>query len=194
VVEASDLALTTRLKRGERAAFQEVYERFRTRVYAFLLRLSGRRDTADDLFQETWLKLARHARRLRDDTDLAAWIFTVARNEFRSHRRWALLDLSRLVVLEEAAPYARLLVDAEGDADAVRAARRLEVALAALSPEHREAILLVGVEGFDQDRAAEIAGVRYDAFRKRLERARAELDRALSRSEALGASARRGAT
>jgi len=69
----------------------------RERIYSFLLRLCGRRDVADDLFQETWAKLATNAVRLREDSDLAAWLFTVARNVYRSHRRWTLLHLSRLV-------------------------------------------------------------------------------------------------
>jgi RNA polymerase sigma-70 factor (ECF subfamily) len=145
--------------------------------------MSGRRDTAEDLFQETWLKLARHARGLRDDSDLAAWIFTVARNEYRSHRRWALLDWSRLVVLDEDASYPSGAPDADRHTDAARGIVRLETALRALSPEHREVLLLVGVEGLEQEQAAAVVGIRYDAFRQRLARARVELERAIERDE-----------
>ena len=61
---------------------------------------------------------------------------------------------------------------------------RLERALAALSVADREALLLVGVEGFEQDAAAAIAGVSYAAFRQRLGRARVRLSEKLARLEA----------
>lgn len=61
------------------------------------LRLSGRRDTAEDLAQETWIKLAKAAPGLREDTTLGPLLFMIARNAFMSHRRWAMLDLSRIV-------------------------------------------------------------------------------------------------
>ena len=48
-----------RLKKGNVRAFDEVYEAYRPRLHSFLLRLSGRRDVAEDLLQETFIKLAR---------------------------------------------------------------------------------------------------------------------------------------
>src|SRR3954453_8742154 len=85
----ADAALVDRLRRGERAAFRELYARFAPASFGFLLRLAGRRDAAEDLHQDVWLSIARHAPRLAPDTDLPAWIFTVARNRFVSSRRRA---------------------------------------------------------------------------------------------------------
>ena len=182
--ESNDAALVRRLRAGDRGAFDEIYACFRVRIYAFLLRLCGRRDVADDLFQETWTKLAMNADRLRDDSDLAAWLFTVARNAYRSHRRWTMLDLGRLmggddalstVATDAPTPHAR----AE---DAQRLAT-LERALSKLSTASREALLLVAVEGFEQEQAAAIVGASYPAFRQRLARARAELAEAMTKHE-----------
>jgi RNA polymerase sigma-70 factor (ECF subfamily) len=179
VRDPTEKPLVDGLRRGDRAAFDAAYARFRPRVHAFLLRLSGRRDTAEDLSQETWLKLARTAPRLAEDTDLAAWLFTVARNAWISHRRWAALDLSRLVALgDEPDP------PAEGPrpddrADDARAIARLERALTKLPASSREVLLLIGVEGFEQEQAAEILGIRYDALRQRLARARTQLASAI---------------
>jgi RNA polymerase sigma-70 factor (ECF subfamily) len=175
VRDPSERPLVDSLRHGDRAAFDRVYATYRPRVWAFLLRLSGRRDVAEDLFQETWLKLARNAPRLAEDTDLRAWLFTVARNAWVSHRRWSVLDLSRLVSLEDDAPRAGHASDPEARADAARHVERLERALAGLSPASREVLLLVGVEGFDQEEAATILGITYDALRQRLSRARAQL-------------------
>ncbi len=171
------------LRRGERAAFDAAYARFRARVFAFLLRLSGRRDVAEDLLQETWLRLARASPSLAEDTDLAAWLFTVARNQYVSWRRWSALDLSRLVALGDDATSPATTAPPDEATDAARAMHRLEIAIAKMSPAHREVLLLVGVEGFDQEQAAAILGVRYDALRQRLARARGDLAAALEKME-----------
>ena len=166
-----DLELVEGLRRGDPAAFDRAYEKYRAKVYGFLVRACRRTDLADDLFQETWLSLARSAPSLREDTDLGAWLFSVARNAWRSHRRWQLLDVSRWLVIgatEEA-------IDERSPEDATAEARetaRLERALGELPDAYREVLLLVGVEGMDQTRVAEVLGIGYPALRKRLSRAR----------------------
>jgi RNA polymerase sigma-70 factor (ECF subfamily) len=171
------------LRRGERSAFDAAYGRYRARIHGFLLRLAGRRDVAEDLFQETWLKLARSAPRLAEDTDLGAWLFTVARNAWVSHRRWSMLDVSRLVALEDDAVAAAIDDAPDERAEASQSIVRLERALASLPASAREVLLLVGVEGFDQEEAAAILGIRYDALRQRLARARALLAEKIGRME-----------
>ncbi len=175
VRDPRDRPLVDALRRGDAAAFDAVYDRYRGRVLGFLLRLSRRRDVAEDLFQETWLRLARAAPRLAEDTDLAAWLFRVARNAWVSHRRWSALDLSRLVALEDDALPSLPASGGEARTDASRRVAQLEAALASLPPASREVLLLVAVEGFDQEQAAAILGIRYAALRQRLSRARAQL-------------------
>jgi RNA polymerase sigma-70 factor (ECF subfamily) len=183
----AERTLVDALRRGDRAAFDLAYGRYKARIYRFLLALARRRDAADDLFQETFLKLARFAPALREDTDLEAWLFTVARNAYRSHRRWAMLDVSRFVTLGDESAHADDRGDSADDAaDRARALRRVERALERVSTASREALLLVGVEGFDQQRAAAVLGVSYAAFRQRLARARAELVREMEREERRG--------
>ncbi len=168
----ADAELVTRLKRGEAAAFDEAYARYRDRIFSFLWRLAGRRDVAEDLFQETWLRRARNATSLRDDTELGAWLFAGARNQWRSHQRWHLLDSDGLRQVAEAPPRAadpEGRVQARGDLDA------LEGALAMLPPAAREVLLLVAVEGMSPEQAGQVIGIECDAVRQRLSRARAQL-------------------
>jgi DNA-directed RNA polymerase specialized sigma24 family protein len=82
-----ETALVAGLRCGDAAAFDRVYDLYRPRLFAFLLRLSRRRTVAEDLLDETWFRLVAHARSLRPDTRLAAWLFTVARNLYWTHRR-----------------------------------------------------------------------------------------------------------
>jgi RNA polymerase sigma-70 factor (ECF subfamily) len=177
-----DADLVARLKRGNVRAFDEAYEAFRPRVHSFLLRLSGRRDVAEDLLQETFIKLARSAPTLDDDTNLAAWLFTVARNAFLSHRRWAMLDLSRVLAFgadrAETGPRTP-----HEETETARKMADLEEALAGVSAQSRELLLLVGVEGLEQEEVARILGISYEALRQRLARARAQLAERMEKLE-----------
>jgi RNA polymerase sigma-70 factor (ECF subfamily) len=167
------------LRRGDPAAFDRVYERYRPRLFAFLLRLSRQRTVAEDLLDETWLRLVAHARSLRPDTRLAAWLFTVARNLYWTHRRDSLVEeeaAAELLTLWPArdswpSPYD---VVATGELG-----RRVERALATLSPQHREVLLLVAYEGLTPTEAAAVCQIKPDAMRQRLARARAALVEAL---------------
>jgi RNA polymerase sigma-70 factor (ECF subfamily) len=165
------------LRRGDASAFDAVYAAYHRRLYNYLYRLVGRA-AAEDLCQETWLKLSRHATSLRDDTELGAWLFTVARNAWLSHKRWLLVDAGRKrgVTVEP-------VVAPDQATDARRRLDALERALAALPLPYREALLLVGVDGLPQEQAARVLGIGYDALRQRVGRARAMLTEQMSPGE-----------
>lgn len=169
----TDAELVAGLRRKDRAAFDALYARFHPRIWGFLVRLTGRRSVAEDLFQDTWLAAAQHAGRLAEDTDLAAWLFTVARNRYRSWRRWAVLDGSRRETLAQEPIEPAAAPDQE--ASARRAAAAVEHALRQLSAADREVLLLSAVEGLDAPQVGEVLGLRPDAVRQRLSRARAHL-------------------
>jgi RNA polymerase sigma-70 factor (ECF subfamily) len=157
----ADGELLARLRRGDERAFDAAYARHAPRLFRFLLRMCSRA-AAEDVLQEVWLKLATRAAELAPDTDLGAWLFTVARNGWlgraRSEGRMPLMDAARA---EEVA--------------------RLERALARLSAADREALLLVGVEGMAPAVAAKVVGISDLAFRQRLHRARARLGAEMER-------------
>ena len=170
-----ELRLVARLKEGDAAAFEALYEAFRPRLFSFLLRLSRRRDVAEDLLEETWLRLVAHAAKLRDDTRLGPWLFTVARNLHASWRRSRALEAERVGGLVPSWPE-----PARGESPFEAAARseterRLEEALARLSLRDREVLLLVGGEGLTPAAAATVCGVTPETLRKRLQRARKRL-------------------
>ena len=144
--------------------FDAIYATYEERIYGFLVRLSGHRDVADDLFQETWLRVARHAPTLPEDTDLAAWLFTVARNLHRSHVRWSMVDRLRRRDVREAIT----LTTPEHDASWRERWQKLETALASLPVADREILLLVGVEAMEPRVAAVVLGISAEAARQRL--------------------------
>lgn len=180
MTEVEDRRLIARLRAGEPAAFDEVYARHAGPIYSFLRRLSRRADLAEDLAQETWLRFARATPTLPVDTKAAPYLYTIARNAFLSHRRWAALDLSRLFLLGLEAATVRVpdLHEARENTEAVE---RLEVALGEVSAAARELLLLVGVDELDHADVAAMLRVSPDTLRKRIQRARHELRTKLER-------------
>jgi RNA polymerase sigma-70 factor (ECF subfamily) len=180
-----ELRLVNGLQKRDPAAFEAVHDAFNARLYNFLARLSNNRDVAEDLLEETWLRLVAHAARLRADTRLGPWLFTVARNLHASYRRSRLIEEagdSGAGLWSRGTPTPSPLEAAE----AGELERRIATALAALPTTYREAVLLVAVEGLRPSEAAAVCGVSAQAMRQRLSRARALLDRQLTATDSPG--------
>jgi RNA polymerase sigma factor (sigma-70 family) len=175
----AELALVERLRLGDEAAFDTVYDAFNLRLFTFLLRLTRRHHVAEDLLEETWLRLVKHARRLRPDTRLGPWLFTVARNLHVSYVRSRMIEDSAAVGLMALWPISVLRSSPFEATAANELERRIERVLASLPPASREVLLLVGVAGLDHSDAADVCGITPEALRQRLRRARAMLADAL---------------
>jgi RNA polymerase sigma-70 factor (ECF subfamily) len=178
-----ELRLVEGLRAGEPEAFDAVHAAFNARLYTFLARLTNRRDVAEDLLEETWLRLVMHARRLRPDTRLLPWLFTVARNLHVSFCRARLLEDSHAGGLIGLWPSGVPAPSPFDEVDTRQIQQRLAAALATLPVDYREALLLVGVEGLRPADAAEACGVTPEAMRQRLHRARTLLARRLGEME-----------
>jgi RNA polymerase sigma-70 factor (ECF subfamily) len=162
---------------GDPTAFDAVYDAFNSRLYNFLARLTNRRDVAEDLLEETWLRLVIHAPRLRPDTRLASWLFTVARHLHVSHCRSRLLENTHALGLLGLWPSGRQEPSPLVAAEASEAERRVLQALASLPLRDREALLLVGVDELQPAEAAAVCGISQETMRQRLRRARILLAR-----------------
>jgi RNA polymerase sigma factor (sigma-70 family) len=179
-----ELRLVARLKAGDPAAFEAIYEAYRPRLFSFLARLSRRRDVAEDLLEETWLRLVGRAETLTNEARLGPWLFTVARNLYFSWRRSRVLDPSRTSELDPAWPSPD-----RGDSPFEAAARselerRVDSALARLPSADRELLLLVGVQGLTPSEAAGVCGLSAVTLRARLHRAREKLAAEMGESRA----------
>lgn len=175
---APEAAWLDGLRRGDAASFDAVFAAYRRRLYGYLVRMTRRRDVAEDLLQETFLRLAQRARDLTPDTRLGAWLFTVAHRLFVS---WTRAQGVRAVLAAEVPPREPAAED-RSPLEAVAAGQAqaaLERAFAELAPPYREVALLVGVEGMQPTEVAQILGQKPEAVRQRLARARAQLAGAL---------------
>jgi RNA polymerase sigma factor (sigma-70 family) len=144
---------------------------------AFGRSLSGNRDLADDLVQETLLKAWAARSRFQAGTNMRAWTFIILRNLFLSQMRrsrftgeWDDLVADRLL----AAPANQDRQVELGD---------VERALQHLPASQREALILVGAGGFAYEEAAEICGVAVGTIKSRVARGRVALESLMAGSD-----------
>jgi RNA polymerase sigma-70 factor (ECF subfamily) len=166
------------------AAFEAIYEVYRPRLFGFLVRLSRRRDVAEDLLEETWLRLVTRAETLAGDARLAPWLFAVARNLYFSWRRSRAVDATRMSDLDSAWPAPEQGTSPFEAAARAELERRVEAALTRLPLRDREVLLLVGVEGLTPSEAAVAVGLPAVTVRGRLHRAREKLAAEMGASRA----------
>jgi RNA polymerase sigma-70 factor (ECF subfamily) len=180
----SELELVARLKGADSDAFEVVHAAFNTRLFNFLARLSRRRDVAEDLLEETWLRFVDALPRLKDDTRLGPLLFRIARNLHISYCR------SRAIEDQYAPGMIGLWPSGSPDPSPFEATvaretgERLDEALAALPALYREALLLVGVEELKPADAAAICGITPEAMRQRNKRGPAMLAKRLDARDA----------
>jgi RNA polymerase sigma-70 factor (ECF subfamily) len=141
---------------------------------AFGRSLSGSRDLADDLVQETLLKAWAARKRFQAGTNMRAWTFIILRNLFLSQMRRARFkgewdDLTASKIL--AAPASQDRHIELGD---------MQRALMHLPQPQREALILVGAGGFAYEEAAEICGCAVGTIKSRVARGRVALEALLS--------------
>ncbi len=174
-----ELDLVERVRAGDAGAFDAIHAEFNTRLFNFLARLSRRRDVAEDLLDETWLRFVDRASRLKPDTQLGPFLFTVARNLYVSYCRSRLLEEAQTADAIGLWPLGTPPPSPFDATVANETGRRLEAAVAALPAAHREALVLVAIEGLKPAEAAAVCGVTPEAMRQRLSRARAAIARHL---------------
>jgi len=183
MVREYELDLVARMRAGDTSAFDAIHAEYNARLFNFLARLSRRREVAEDLLDETWLRFVDRARQLRPDTRLGPFLFTVARNLYISYCRSRMLEDSQSADTIGLWPLGTPSVSPFEATVANETGRRLDAAIAALPAAHREVLLLVAVEGLKPGEAAAVCGITPEAMRQRLSRARAAVAESLDACE-----------
>jgi RNA polymerase sigma-70 factor (ECF subfamily) len=152
---------------GSQAAFAVLVERYMRRIVSYCTKLTGDRDAAPELAQETFLQLWLHRERYRPERPFRVFLFTVATNQSRNHNRWwrrrsrSLTSPADLEVpLNDPDQLDELLVRERR--------RRVFEALGRLSPRLREVMLLRFEQGLDYAEIAAIVGRPQATIRTRI--------------------------
>lgn len=174
---AGDEETMARLRSGEREAFAALVDRYKDAIVTYLTRLTGDRDRAEDLAQETFLRLYRGAAGYDERGQLRAYLYRIAtnlaRSEARRARRLRLLAplLHPGVAHEPPASAAGLLRD--------ELQRQVAAAVAALPLRWRVPLVLHEIEGWPYAEIAAQLGLREGTVKSRIHRGRQRLRRTL---------------
>lgn len=172
-------------KRGHDPAFRELVRRYERPVFSLLYRMVRDRALAEDLAQETFIKVLNGIKSYRPEFKFSSWIFKIANNAAIDHlRRRSLRTLSldgspMAETPEETAATALQLGDkAENplqELEARELGTAIERAIGRLRPEYRACILLRHVEGHSYEEIAEILELPLGTVKTYIHRARNEL-------------------
>ncbi len=179
--ERADTHWAERAQRGDRAAFGELVRRHQDRIYRYLVRLTGSREEALELAQETFLRAWQALPEWRPQAQLRTWLFRIASN--------AAMDVLRRRKLVEFSQFTPELDAASGEPgpelrlESRQSLAELEKALARIPPDQRQALLLREVEGLSYAEIGEATGANEGTVKSRLARAREALAAAYGRTK-----------
>jgi RNA polymerase sigma-70 factor, ECF subfamily len=177
-MDVSDAELMGRLAKGDDLALNTLMDRWGARMTAFLHKMTGNRETAEDLAQESFVKLYQSCRRYRATGSFSAYLFTIASNLARNHARWkrrhpalaldATADSGASAIPEPADPRQT----PEEIAQTTERARAIHDAFLSLPEDLREAMSLFIDEEMSYAEIAAIARCSPKAVETRIYRAR----------------------
>ncbi|MGD7653729.1 MAG: RNA polymerase sigma factor [Verrucomicrobiales bacterium] len=170
-----DPELMARLAAGEDQALNQLMDRWSKRVIAFLFRMTGNRDRAVELAQETFVKLYQARGRYRPGGKFSTWLFAIAANLARNELRWRARHPTVPLESEEAGagPAAERTPDEQAAARERIAA--VHQAILALPPDLRQALTLFTYEGMSYAEIAKLSRCSAKAVETRIYRARRTL-------------------
>lgn len=178
--DLEDAELVAQYLNGQRFAFTEIADRYQERLLNFICRTIGDRDRAEDLVQETFVRVYRHLHRFDPARKFSTWIYTIAsnlaKNELRNRARNPLVLFHSLKRHWDADHRPLEFEDNAYRPDDLFRKRRVreqvEAAVAQLPEHHRVVFVLRELEGKSYEEISEITGVTLGTVKSRLNRAR----------------------
>ena len=192
--QLTDQDVVTLALKGRESAYRELLRRYERPVLSLIHRMVRDRELAEDLAQDTFVKVLNALDRYRPEFKFSSWIFKIAHNTaLDSLRKRELptlsLDGAPDAVSAEAQEATRPIVASEELSPAEFAAGRelgahIEAAIATLRPEYATAVTLYHMEGFAYEEIAETMGLPLGTVKTFIHRARRELREQLAHLEA----------
>ncbi len=181
--EPSDVQILSDVSDGDIEAYGKIVDRYRGRLYNFIFRFVGDRETAEDIVQETFLRCLKHSHQYPAIEQVSTWLFTIAGNlaksELRRRKRWRLFSLNR----DEESDTGMELPDESHRPDKVTESSiadvQIQLAIGSLPSNYRQVILLRDVEGLSYQEISDIIRCPVGTVKSRVNRARLKLQQKL---------------
>jgi len=180
----NEVQLARALLAGEPEAFNRFVEHFRAKVFQYSWLMCGQREDAEEVAQETLLRVFESFNQLREPEHVKSWVFRIARNACLMKRRKSLYAPAQELSLDALMPATR----GEGEGFQIEIAdwknlpedqvlraelkKELDRAIAALPDTYRTVVLLRDVEELSTEETAQILDLTTDVVKTRLHRGR----------------------
>jgi len=166
--------LILRCQIGDRDAFAELIERYGRALRYFIDRLSDNSETAEDIYQDTWLTVVRRIYSLKHADAFPAWLYRIARNK-------AFEQLRRKKIFISPDENTAIQDDIEDDTFSAEDAAKIHTALKKLNPVHKEVLMLRFLEQMPYDQIAMVAGCNIGTVKSRIYYAKLALKKEMER-------------
>jgi RNA polymerase sigma-70 factor (ECF subfamily) len=184
-----DADLVSLAQDGKEAAYRELIRRYERPVFSLIFRMVRDREIAEDLAQDTFIKVLNHIDRYRPEFKLSSWLFKIANNVAIDHLRKRQLE----TVSIDGSPHAASAAEVEAtqmdvaarqetaleEMEAKEIGRAIEGAIESLRPEYRSCIMLRHVEGRSYEEIAAMLDLPLGTVKTYIHRARHQLREAL---------------
>lgn len=185
--------LVAAAREGDAAAFDRLVRRFRPRIYALALHLSGSASDADDIAQDAFVQAFRHMAQFQGRSHFFTWLYRITVNRALSKQRER---KQGIVSLDDVRVEVAMRVDAPTDPrlalELRETYRALLEGLDALSPSLKSAVVLTALQGLSYPEAAVVLGTSEGAIAVRIHEARKQLRGSLASIHARRATAHAG--
>lgn len=170
--------LIERTLKGDEEAYAVLVDRYKVLAYTLAFRMTGDADHANDIAQDSFIAAYEGLGRFRGTSKFSTWLATIVLNKCRDHgrARRETVDIDDIAERRSSGT-----PDPERIASANETAGVVQSALAELSPEYREVLILKHIEELEYEEIAAILGAGISALKVRAHRARERLREALEK-------------
>jgi len=176
--EIRDEDLIVQVQNGQRRAFDEIVTRYKGRLFSFILRMVKEPDLAEELTQETLIRVYVHAAKYREIAKFSTWVFTIATNLVRNKMRQR-SRRPRLIPLNPAPDEGEMPVDppdmvadTSTEIEREELGQLIQEATAQIPEKYRIPFLLREVDQLSYEEIQQVTGLKLGTVRSRINRAR----------------------
>jgi RNA polymerase sigma-70 factor (ECF subfamily) len=183
-IKPTDEELIARFQNGEMEAFDSIVQRYKDPLINFVYHFLGDRIDAEDVVQETFLRVYRNKHLYRNIAKFSTWIYTIASNlaktELRRRRRRRLLSLSQMGFDDkDYEPVDEFMQSPEGIVDSGIQEKIIRKEIDDLPVKFKEVVLLRDVQEFSYEEISQILGIPIGTVKSRVNRGRLRLQKRL---------------
>ena len=185
VRQRTDEELITAYQHGQIEAFNVLVGRYKDQLVNYVFRYLGDYDDADDVVQETFVRVYRKKDLYKPIAKFSTWVYTIATNlaktQLRRHKRHTIFSLSRRSEEHEDKDYdiPDTAYTPDSQADSSLKQELIQKALNSISPKFREVIILFDIQELSYEEICKITGLNIGTLKSRLNRGRAKLQELL---------------